>query len=142
MKICILLVSIMFASMAAHATTCEHWTPVLLTSGNSFIQQVVTGVAAKQTRICSITLFSTDGSSVVVEIVEGTGGNCAAGTTGIIGGSSAATGMALTPNLFLGGATNGLSGVIAATATTADDVCLLAPSLGHVISGVISWTQL
>src|SRR6267142_4485602 len=101
MKKLVLIASIVFSALSSHATTCEHWTPVLLNTANGFIQQVSTGTAAKQTRICSITLFSTGGSNAVVNIVEGTGGSCVTGTAGIIGGTSSGTGMALTPNLFL-----------------------------------------
>lgn len=140
MKQFLIVVALVFVvSIPASATTCEHWTSVLLNAGNAYTQQVVTGVPAKQIRICSLTLFSAGGATV--ELIEGVGGNCATGTLGMIGGSAAQTGMILSPNLFLGQATNGLSGVVTSTVNAADDVCLTYPNGGQ-ITGVISWTQL
>lgn len=144
MKRLTLLTVILFASIGASATNCEHWTSIRLDAGNSHIQQVVTGVAAKQTRLCTITLFNTNGASGTVQLIEGTGGNCAAGTSGMIGGTGSGTGMVFPTNtnfLALGQATNGLVGVVTSTTTAADDVCLASPS-GIDTSGVISWTQL
>lgn len=98
--------------------------------------RIVTAAAAKYTYICSIYLFAA--GTVNVGIVEGTGNQCATNTTGLVGGTTAATG----PNLIaqtgftLG---NGAAFVIAA-AHTNYDFCLIT-SATQQLSGVLTWVQ-
>lgn len=107
-------------------------TPVsLATSG-----QVITGAAGKQTYICHLALVTATAQNIA--LVEGTGSTCGTSTAGMAGGSTAATGW----NLFLG--ENLVEGTganwVLATATAADNVCLLSSSTGQ-ISGVIDYVQ-
>ena len=107
-------------------------TPVSITAGT----QIITGASSKQTYICSINLVA--GSADNVALVEGTGSPCGTSAVGMAGGSTAATGWNFAANggLTLG---NGL-GIVARTATTADNVCLLVSS-GAQVSGTIIWAQ-
>jgi hypothetical protein len=109
-------------------------TPInISTSANT---KIVAGAAAMKTYICSISLFAAAIDSVGV--IEGTGINCAAGRTGVIGGSTAATGINFTANQLWQAGDGG--GVIAATATAGDDLCL-ATSAAVQLSGVIVTVQ-
>jgi len=111
---------------------CDNWKPVSITANT----QILTGVAAKQTYICSINLIVSAADNVA--LVEGTGTTCGTGTAGMAGGATAATGWNFAAN---GGLAHGTGhGAIARTATAADNVCLLVSGTAQV-SGVISWTQ-
>jgi len=92
--------------------------------------------ASTQIYVCSLNLIA--GVADNVALVEGTGTTCGTGTAGIAGGSTAATGWNFAANggLTLG---NGI-GIIARTATAADNVCLLVSGSGQV-SGNIVWAQ-
>lgn len=107
-------------------------TPINITAST----QIIAGVSSKQIYVCSLNLVAGAGDNVA--LVEGTGTTCATGTAGIAGGATAATGWNFAANggLALG---NGL-GIIARTATAANNVCLLVSSSGQV-SGNIVWTQ-
>ncbi len=98
--------------------------------------QIITGVASKQTYICSIVIFSATAQSV--NFIEGTGTTCATGGAGLTGGTTAATGMSLAANTGVSHG-NG-TGLTTFTATAADNVCLLQSGSGQV-SGVIIYAQ-
>lgn len=111
---------------------CDHWTPFSLTASG----QIITGVASKQTYICSINLVTATAQNIA--LVEGTGSTCATGIAGMAGGTTAATGWNFAAN---GGLTHGSGlGAVLRSATLADNVCLLLSSTGQT-SGAVSWTQ-
>jgi hypothetical protein len=107
-------------------------TPISITTNT----QIVTGTSAKQTYVCSINLIASDADNVA--LVEGTGTTCGTSTAGMAGGTTAATGWNLAANsgLTLG---NGI-GIVARTATTADNVCLLVSGSAQ-LSGTMVWAQ-
>lgn len=107
-------------------------TPISVTAST----QIITGASSKQTYVCSLNLIA--GAADNVALVEGTGTTCGTSTAGMAGGSTAATGWNFAANggLTLG---NGI-GIIARTATAADNVCLLVSGSGQV-SGNIVWAQ-
>jgi len=107
-------------------------TPINITAST----QIITGVSSKQVYVCSLNLVAGIGDNVA--LVEGMGTTCGTSTAGIAGGATAATGWNFAANggLALG---NGL-GIIARTATAADNVCLLVSGSGQV-SGNIVWAQ-
>lgn len=98
--------------------------------------QIITGTSSKQTYICAINIVV--GAATNVALVEGTGSTCGTSTTGMAGGSTAATGWNFAANggLTLG---NGDSWVIK-TATAADNVCILV-SAANQVSGSIKYVQ-
>jgi hypothetical protein len=97
--------------------------------------QVVTGTSGKQTYICGWVTLPT-AAAVNVAIVEGTGTVCATNTTGVIGGSTTATGANIATN---GGFVLPVTGkAYAATATLADNVCIFAAAQ---TSGVLVTVQ-
>lgn len=115
-------------------TVCDHWTAINLASTTA--TTIITGVASKQTYICSINLVA--GAAVNVALIEGTTSTCGTGTAGMAGGTTAATGWNFAAN---GGLTEGSGiGAIFRTATAADNVCLLASATSQ-LSGNVSWTQ-
>ena len=107
-------------------------TPINVTANT----QIISGASGKQTYICSINLISSAADNVA--LVEGTGSTCGTSTAGMAGGSTAATGWNFAAN---GGLTLGSGiGIVARTATAADNVCLLVSDGGQV-SGAIVWAQ-
>ena len=93
--------------------------------------QLITGVAGKQTYICSLDLISATAQNIA--LVEGTGTTCATGIAGMAGGTTAATGWNLAAN---GGLVKGSGGSwVYKTATTGDNVCLLLSSTGQTSGG-------
>ena len=109
--------------------------PVVINATGSV--QIVTGTAAKQTYITFLQ-FAINGTADNIALVEGTGTTCGASTTGMAGGSTAATGW----NLLANGSVTSSNGGwwVFKTATTGDNVCLLASS-GAQISGVVIYAQ-
>jgi hypothetical protein len=111
------------------------YTPISINTAST--TTIVAGTASKKTYICHMMLAAP--VSVSVGIVEGTGTNCSTVSAGVIGGSTAATGMPLA-----GGPTGFVSGdgmaAVAATATAADNLCL-AFSSAQQVSGVIVTVQ-
>lgn len=98
--------------------------------------RIVTGVASKQTYICSMEIITATAQNVA--LVEGTGTTCATSTAGMAGGSTAATGWNFGAN---GGFVKGVgSNWVFKTATAADDVCLLQSGSGQ-ISGSVQYVQ-
>lgn len=89
--------------------------------------QIITGVAGKQTYICSMDLISATAQNIA--LVEGTGTTCASNTLGMAGGTTAATGWNLAAN---GGFVTGNGGFwVFKTAVAGDNVCLLLSSTGQ-----------
>jgi hypothetical protein len=107
-------------------------TPISVTTNT----QIISGAVGKQTYLCSINLIA--GAPDNVALVEGTGTICGSGTAGIAGGTTAATGWNFAAN---GGLTLGNGfGMVARTATAADNLCLFVGS-GAQVSGSIVWAQ-
>ncbi len=98
--------------------------------------QIITGASGKQTYICSLVIFSATAQSI--NLIEGTGTTCATGSAGLMGGTTAATGISLAASTGVSHG-NG-TGLASFTAAAADNVCLLQSSTGQV-SGVIVYTQ-
>lgn len=97
---------------------------------------IIAGVSGKKTYICGMVLVAAVATNV--NLVEGTGTNCSSVSSGLFGGSTAATGINLAANggfVAYGGGT-----WVAASATNADNVCYLA-SAGNQVSGVIKYVQ-
>jgi hypothetical protein len=98
---------------------------------------LVTGVSGSKVRVCGVNVGPTAGA-VNVALVEGTTTTnpCDTGTVGMAGGATAATGWNLSAN---GGLTFGNGeGLVAATATAGDSVCLLFSGAVQV-SGVVAY---
>jgi hypothetical protein len=120
---------------AGQAVSSTNVTPFSLTAS----AQVIAGSSGKQTYICAINITAPDNA---VALVEGTGTNCGTGTAGMAGGTTAATGWvfnnATAPGVGLVEGTG--RGVVARTATAADNVCLIVGAATQV-SGTIVWSQ-
>ena len=90
--------------------------------------KLITGTAAKKIRICSIIANGADAENM--SLVEGTGTVCATGIAAVLGSTTAANGMNFAAN---GGFSHGNGGyTVLATATAADDFCLLQSGSGRV----------
>lgn len=97
---------------------------------------LVAGTSAKKTYVCSMLLITATAQNV--NLVEGTGTNCSSVTSGLLGGTTAATGPNLAAN---GGFAHGEgSSAVASTATNADNLCIIVSGSGQV-SGVIETVQ-
>jgi len=106
--------------------------PINLTASG----QIVTGVAGKQTYVCSM-LISNAGAQNVA-IVEGTGSVCATNTVGLAGGATAATGLQLAATQTIWFGPPGSFSI--PTLTTGDNICLLL-SAATQVSGFLQYTQ-
>jgi hypothetical protein len=99
--------------------------------------QLSTGVSGNQTYVCYLQ-FSLSATAENIALVEGTGTTCGTNTAGLAGGATAATGWNLLAN---GSVTSGnISNWAYHTATTGDNICLLASSTAQ-ISGVMLYVQ-
>ena len=98
--------------------------------------RIVAPVSAKKTYLCSLFLFSAGTNNVA--IVEGTGGTCGSGTTGVIGGATAVSGTQLTAQVGFVLPNTGYPQAI--TSGTNVDLCLIT-STNTQLSGVIMWAQ-
>lgn len=97
---------------------------------------LVTGVAGRHVRITSIGLAANGADAF--NLLSGTGATCGTGTTGMLGGTTAATGI----NLLAGGApfTQGSGiGQINQTNATGDSVCIIT-SAAVQLSGRIGYS--
>ncbi len=113
---------------------CDNWTAINQASTTAVT--LITGVASKQTYICSINIVVAGANNVA--LVEGTAAGCATGTAGMAGGATAATGWNFAAN---GGLTQGTGvGAPFRTATAADNVCVLQ-SAATQVSGNVTWAQ-
>lgn len=98
--------------------------------------QLITGATAKQTYICAIEFVT--GAAQNIALVEGTGSVCGTNTAGMAGGATAATGWNLAINQAVWLDTPNAWTI--ATATAADNVCLLLSGVGQT-SGFIQYVQ-
>ena len=116
------------------STVAHSYTPInISTAANT---KIVTGTSSKKTYICHAFLYAAGADNVAV--VEGTGTNCATGTAGVTGGATTGAGLNLTGNQGFVEGTG--SNAIAATATAANDVCLITSAVVQ-LSGVVVWVQ-
>lgn len=113
---------------------CSYGTKVFVAINQTTSTQLFTGTASNRIYVCSITL--TTAAAQNIALVNGTGTVCATGIAGMIGGTSAATGMQLAAN---GGFAFGAgAGTVAKSTADAANVCLLQSGANQV-SGVISY---
>ena len=112
----------------------KSYVPVNLATNST--QKIITGTSAKKTYICSLFVITAVANNIT--LVEGTT-SCAT-PTGMIGGATAGSGVNLAAN---GGFTFGNgTGAIAASASTATDVCFISSATGGQYSGVVTYVQL
>lgn len=115
---------------------CQANTKVYLAISQNASAQLITGVAAKKTYICSILIIV--GATENVALTAGTGTVCATGASALIGSTTVANGLILAAN---GGFNSGNgAGTIAAGTVNADNICLLQSGVVRV-SGVITYVQ-
>jgi hypothetical protein len=115
---------------------CDQSTP--FSFGSTSAQKIVAKVSGKKIYICAISIVVAAATNVA--LIEGTKvtNECDTSTTGMDGGSTAATGWNFAAG---GGLTQGTGvGMIDKTANANFDVCLLASGTGQV-SGKLVWTQ-
>ena len=104
--------------------------------GSATTTRIIAPTAAKKTFICSIDLFAFAADNIA--IVEGTGGTCGAGTAGIVGGTTTATGISFPAQ---GGLAKGTgASAVWATAGTNVDFCLITSTTGP-LTGTVAWVQ-
>jgi len=95
---------------------------------------IVTGVSGRHVRICSLSLVTAAANNVA--LISGTGATCGTGTTGMNGGTTAASGWNFAAN---GGLTQGSGlGAINQTNATGDSVCVIT-SAATQLSGRLSY---
>lgn len=99
-------------------------------------EEIINGTASERIYICSIQLVTATAQNVA--LVDGTGSVCATGATGLLGGSTAATGWNFAANGGIVLPNNDVSW--AKTSTDDDNVCLLQ-SGGGQISGSITYVS-
>jgi hypothetical protein len=120
----------------AYADPCQVNTPSAATISITANGQIITGTSGKQTYVCYMMYVTATAQNIA--LVEGTGTTCGTSTTGMAGGSTAATGQNWAANGgFSGG--DGRSWIFK-TATAADNVCLLLSGSGQT-SGVVKYVQ-
>jgi hypothetical protein len=109
-------------------------TPISMTTATTL--RIVAPTSAKKTYVCGLTLLA--GAADNVALVEGTGGSCVTGITGVAGGTTAANGF----NLAANGGFVWPAGKVAhaVTAGTNVDLCLITSSTGP-LTGVVKWVQ-
>ena len=89
---------------------------------------VVTGVASRQVRIGSYSLFTSGADNI--EWIEGTGATCGTGTAGMEGGATSGLDMTFSA---AGGVVKGTGlGTVLQTATTGDSVCMVTSAAVNV----------
>jgi len=111
---------------------CDQYVNVNVNTATTTL--LVTGVAGRHVRICSLSLVTALANNVA--LLSGTGATCGTGTTGMSGGTTAATGWNFAAN---GGITQGSGlGVINQTNATGDSVCI-ATSAASQLSGRIAF---
>jgi len=115
-------------------TVARTYTPINISTATT--TRIIAPASAKKTYICGIALFAAGADNVGV--VEGTGGTCGTGTAGIIGGTTAASGVNLTANQGFILQNTGQAQL--ATAGTNVDLCLIT-SAAVQLSGHVSWVQ-
>jgi len=119
------------------AGACERETVLYIQISQTTGTQLITGTASERIYICSLQLMTATAQNVA--LVDGTGSVCATSPTGLLGGSTAATGWNFAAN----------GGIVlpttrdswAKTSTDADNVCLLQSSTGQ-ISGSLTYVSI
>jgi hypothetical protein len=115
---------------------CEREVPLYAQISQTAGAQVVTGTASERVYICSIAIVTATAQNIA--LVDGTGTVCATSPTGLLGGSTAATGQNFAANG--GWVLPQNPGAWAKTSTDADNVCLLQSSTGQV-SGILTYVS-
>lgn len=108
-------------------------TPITITTPTTLIN----GAAARKNYICSF--VAVPSGAETVSLVEGTGNVCATSPLALIGGATAASGLALPTNGIL--AVGSGSGTIAAGTNANFNVCLLKSGTTNRVSGVLIYVQ-
>ncbi len=111
------------------STVCTSIKPINQTASTDLI------TSTNKLHICGMLIVSATAQSI--SLVEGTGTVCATGIAALMGGTTAAAGMALAAN---GGFTHTAERAFMITQTTADHLCLLQSGAGQV-SGFISYVD-
>lgn len=119
------------------AGPCEREVTLYVQISQTTGTQLVTGTASERVYICSISLVTATAQNIA--LVDGTGSVCATSPTGLLGGSTAATGQNFGAN---GGWVLPYNPyAYAKTSTDADNVCLLQSGAGQV-SGVLTYVSI
>jgi len=116
-------------------TICsEHYAVDIVTATTTLI---VTGVANRHVRICSINLVTAAANNVA--LVAGTGATCATSTAGINGGVTAAEGWNLAANggIAQGGGLGEIMSTKVSGGATGDSICIIT-SAATQLSGTLS----
>lgn len=109
-------------------TVCD--TPVTINVSAATTTLLVTGVAGRHVRICTMNVSTTLANGVA--LISGTGATCGTGTTGMNGGTTGVTGWQFVAS---GGLTQGGGvGEINRTNATGDSVCIVT-SVATQLSG-------
>lgn len=119
------------------AGACERETVLYVQISQTTGTQLITGTASERIYVCSLQLMTATAQNIA--LVDGTGSVCATSPTGLLGGSTAATGWNFAAN----------GGIVlpttrdswAKTSTDADNVCLLQSSTGQ-ISGSLTYVSI
>lgn len=92
-----------------------------IAAAGQLAQILVPGVSAKRIYVCTLSLVGNPAATV--SLIEGTGATCGTSTAAVMGGTTAASGMAFAANGGL--AVGGGMGVAAQTATNNNNLCLI-----------------
>jgi hypothetical protein len=111
---------------------CDSYANVTVSTATTTL--LVTGVSGRHVRICGLSLVTTAANNVA--LISGTGATCGTGTTGMTGGTTAATGYNFTANSGISQG-NGL-GTINKTNATGDSVCIVT-SAATQLSGRLAY---
>ena len=121
---------------AVAAGPCEREVPLYAQVDQASGEQLITGTASERVYVCSIAIVTATAQNIA--LVDGTGTVCATSPTGLLGGSTAATGQNFAVN---GGWVLPFNqGGWAKTSTDADNVCLRQSSTGQV-SGIVTYVS-
>lgn len=122
---------------AVVAGACERESVLYVQIDQTAGEQLITGTASERIYICSFQIISATAQNVA--LVDGTGTVCATSPTGLLGGSTAATGWNLAANggLVLPPTRDSYT----KTSTDADNVCLLQSASGQ-ISGSLTYISI
>lgn len=123
--------------VAVVAGACERESLLYVQISQTGGTQLITGTASERIYICSIQLVTATAQNIA--LVDGTGSVCATSPTGLLGGSTAATGWNFAAN----------GGIVlppsrdswTKTSTDADNVCLLQSGAGQV-SGSLTYVSI
>lgn len=117
-------------------TSAKSYTSINLAAATAIV--IATGTTGKLVYVCDFDV--SNGGAANLGIIEGTGGTCSGGTTaGVVGGTTAATGLQFAANSGLAKG-NGAAAVWA-THNTGNNICLV-PSTTAQISGHMSFVLL